>query len=260
MSPTQRSAVPRPPVSICNRDWAGRFDGAIEKGFTAKPGAESVSPRQRGRRRDPTCKQRERFGEPAMKVFTTRVRSPRYAAKVAPPAPSASGSIRDGCGDTVFQGRKTGRIPREYLIKFLKEHGMPLGDLEDEGNGQKVPPLWHKAWWWSRPSSGSSRWHARSSFAVAASGFRRRHPSRELPSGLHHRRFLDRQHRALVAKICARNSEFAEVILITCCPMTATGRARSFEHQRDVQGNRLMPLCLPKGCRTLIGIQERNFV
>ena len=24
------------------------------------------------------------------------------------------------------------RIPREYLIKFLKEHGMPLGDLEDE--------------------------------------------------------------------------------------------------------------------------------
>jgi excisionase family DNA binding protein len=24
------------------------------------------------------------------------------------------------------------RIPREYLIKFLKEHGMPLGDLEDK--------------------------------------------------------------------------------------------------------------------------------
>lgn len=24
------------------------------------------------------------------------------------------------------------RIPKEYLIKFLKEHGMPLGDLEDE--------------------------------------------------------------------------------------------------------------------------------
>ncbi len=24
------------------------------------------------------------------------------------------------------------RVPREYLIKFLKENGMPLGDLEDE--------------------------------------------------------------------------------------------------------------------------------
>lgn len=29
-------------------------------------------------------------------------------------------------------GSKNRRIPREYLIRFLKEHGMPLGDLEDE--------------------------------------------------------------------------------------------------------------------------------
>ena len=29
-------------------------------------------------------------------------------------------------------GSQDRRIPREYLIKFLKEHGMPLGDLEDE--------------------------------------------------------------------------------------------------------------------------------
>ena len=29
-------------------------------------------------------------------------------------------------------GSENRRIPREYLIKFLKEHGMPLGDLEDE--------------------------------------------------------------------------------------------------------------------------------
>jgi len=29
-------------------------------------------------------------------------------------------------------GSQYRRIPREYLIKFLKEHGMPLGDLEDE--------------------------------------------------------------------------------------------------------------------------------
>ena len=28
-------------------------------------------------------------------------------------------------------GSQDRRIPREYLIKFLKEHGMPLGDLED---------------------------------------------------------------------------------------------------------------------------------
>jgi excisionase family DNA binding protein len=29
-------------------------------------------------------------------------------------------------------GSQDRRIPREYLIKFLKEHGMPLGELEDE--------------------------------------------------------------------------------------------------------------------------------
>ena len=30
-------------------------------------------------------------------------------------------------------GSQDRRIPREHLIKFLKEHGMPLGDLEEEG-------------------------------------------------------------------------------------------------------------------------------
>ena len=29
-------------------------------------------------------------------------------------------------------GSQDRRIPREHLIRFLKEHGMPLGDLEDQ--------------------------------------------------------------------------------------------------------------------------------
>src|SRR5258707_4635796 len=33
-------------------------------------------------------------------------------------------------------GSEDRRIPREHLIRFLKEHGMPLGELEEEG--------WHK--------------------------------------------------------------------------------------------------------------------
>jgi two-component system, OmpR family, response regulator RpaA len=33
-------------------------------------------------------------------------------------------------------GSQDRRIPREHLIRFLKEHQMPLGDLEEEG--------WHK--------------------------------------------------------------------------------------------------------------------
>ena len=30
-------------------------------------------------------------------------------------------------------GSQDRRIPREHLIRFLKEHGMPLGELEEEG-------------------------------------------------------------------------------------------------------------------------------
>ena len=33
-------------------------------------------------------------------------------------------------------GSQDRRIPREYLIKFLKEHNMPLGDLEDVINAK----------------------------------------------------------------------------------------------------------------------------
>ncbi len=33
-------------------------------------------------------------------------------------------------------GSKDRRIPREHLIRFLKEHGMPLGELEDEAMGK----------------------------------------------------------------------------------------------------------------------------
>jgi len=33
-------------------------------------------------------------------------------------------------------GSKDRRIPREHLIRFLKEHGMPMGELEDEATGK----------------------------------------------------------------------------------------------------------------------------
>jgi excisionase family DNA binding protein len=33
-------------------------------------------------------------------------------------------------------GSQDRRIPRQHLIRFLKEHGMPLGELEDEAMGK----------------------------------------------------------------------------------------------------------------------------
>lgn len=35
-------------------------------------------------------------------------------------------------------GSQDRRIPREHLIRFLKEHGMPLGELEDEATGKML--------------------------------------------------------------------------------------------------------------------------
>src|SRR5260221_269976 len=67
------------------------------------------------------------------KVFTTG--QVAKICKVAPRTVSKwfdSGRLRG----YRIPGSQDRRIPREHLIRFLKEHGMPLGALEEEG--------WHK--------------------------------------------------------------------------------------------------------------------
>jgi two-component system response regulator RpaA len=67
------------------------------------------------------------------KVFTTG--QVAKICKVAPRTVSKwfdSGRLRG----YRIPGSQDRRIPREHLIKFLKEHNMPLGELEEEG--------WHK--------------------------------------------------------------------------------------------------------------------
>ncbi len=64
-----------------------------------------------------------------MKVFTTG--QVAKICKVAPRTVSKwfdSGRLRG----YRIPGSQDRRIPREYLVRFLKEHGMPLGELEDE--------------------------------------------------------------------------------------------------------------------------------
>jgi excisionase family DNA binding protein len=67
--------------------------------------------------------------KPAMKVFTTG-----QVAKICKVAPRTVSKWFDSGRLKGYRipGSQDRRIPREYLIKFLKEHGMPLGDLEDE--------------------------------------------------------------------------------------------------------------------------------
>src|SRR5205085_10270940 len=75
-----------------------------------------------------------RNGVPALKkVFTTG--QVAKICKVAPRTVSKwfdSGRLRG----YRIPGSQDRRIPREALIRFLKEYGMPLGELEEEG--------WHK--------------------------------------------------------------------------------------------------------------------
>jgi len=72
--------------------------------------------------------------EPAMKtIFTTG--QVAKICKVAPRTVSKwfdSGRLRG----YRIPGSQDRRIPREHLIRFLKEHGMPLGELEDEAMGK----------------------------------------------------------------------------------------------------------------------------
>ena len=64
-----------------------------------------------------------------MKVFTTG-----QCAKICKVAPRTVSKWFDSGRLKGYRipGSHDRRIPQEYLIKFLKQHGMPLGDLEDE--------------------------------------------------------------------------------------------------------------------------------
>ncbi len=64
-----------------------------------------------------------------MKVFTTG-----QVAKICKVAPRTVSKWFDSGRLKGYRipGSQDRRIPRDCLIKFLKEHGMPLGDLEDE--------------------------------------------------------------------------------------------------------------------------------
>ena len=67
------------------------------------------------------------------KVFTTG-----QVAKICKVAPRTVSKWFDSGRLSGYRipGSQDRRIPREQLIRFLKEHGMPLGELEEEG--------WHK--------------------------------------------------------------------------------------------------------------------
>ena len=100
------------------------------------------------------------------KVFTTG--QVAKICKVAPRTVSKwfdSGRLRG----YRIPGSQDRRIPREHLIRFLKEHGMPLGELEEEG--------WHKILivgaepLFIEPHPGTAARRRRLQYETANSGF-----------------------------------------------------------------------------------------
>jgi len=149
-----------------------------------------------------------------MKVFTTG-----QVAKICKVAPRTVGKWFDSGRLRGYRipGSQDRRIPREYLIRFLKEHGMPLGNLEDEamakvlivaqdqvmvGNLKREMPL--------------ERWFK---VAVAASGFDAGIQAEEFHPDCVIVDFTIGKAEALqICQNLRRNEQYADVILVALLP------------------------------------------
>jgi excisionase family DNA binding protein len=109
-------------------------------------------------------------------------------------------------------GSQDRRIPREHLIRFLKEHGMPLGELEDEAMGKILLVG-------AEPSVHSSLDNvmANDDFKIegAASGFEAGIQAESLhPDCVVVDFIMGRDESLMIAQNLRRNGEYAETVLI----------------------------------------------
>ncbi|HOM17099.1 MAG TPA: response regulator [Thermoguttaceae bacterium] len=149
-----------------------------------------------------------------MKVFTTG-----QVAKICKVAPRTVSKWFDSGRLKGYRipGSQDRRIPREYLIKFLKEHGMPLGELEDETTAKVLVVSQDQVLLENLkrelPPEKSFK------FATAASGFE---------AGLQAESFnpdcivvdfsIGRTEALQICQNLRRNPEFTEVVLIALLP------------------------------------------
>ncbi len=190
-----------------------------------------------------------------MKVFTTG--QVAKICKVAPITVSRwfdSGRLK-GYRIPYSQDR---RIPREYLIKFLKEQGMPLGDLEDDGMAKVLIVAQDKV----LIENLKRKMPVERSFrvAVASSGF---------DAGIQAESFhpdcvivdfcIGRTEALQICQNLRKNSEFTEVILIALLP--DDGETISFGCTAVREAFRMplnVALCAQR-IRTLVGAKKELF-
>ncbi len=153
--------------------------------------------------------------KPAMKVFTTG-----QVAKICKVAPRTVSKWFDSGRLKGYRipGSQDRRIPREYLIKFLKEHGMPLGDLEDEAMA-KVLIVGSRSGADREPEAGIAAREVVQG-GCGRQRLRSRHSSRKLPSRIRLSSdfSIGRVEALQICQNLRRNPEFAETILIALLP------------------------------------------
>ena len=178
-----------------------------------------------------------------MKVFTTG-----QVAKICKVAPRTVSKWFDSGRLKGYRipGSQDRRIPREYLIKFLKEHGMPLGDLEDEAMAKVLIVAQDQV----LTENLKRELPMERSFkvAVAASGF---------DAGIQAESFhpdciivdfsIGRTEALQICQNLRRNSEFTEVILIALLPTTEALPASIVRASTKRSGSHSTRHCSPSG-------------
>ena len=187
-----------------------------------------------------------------MKVFTTG-----QVAKICKVAPRTVSKWFDSGRLKGYRipGSQDRRIPREYLIKFLKEHGMPLGDLEDEAMAKVLIVAQDQV----LIENLKRELPLERSFkvGVAASGFdagiqaESFHPERIIVDFS-----VGRTEALQMCQNLSRNSEFAEVILIALLP--DDGASTSFDRSsiNETFKKPFDAALLAERLRTLIGAKK----
>ena len=187
-----------------------------------------------------------------MKVFTTG-----QVAKICKVAPRTVSKWFDSGRLKGYRipGSQDRRIPREYLIRFLKEHGMPLGELEDEAMAKVLIVAQDQV----RMENMRRELPPERSFKVsaAASGFE---------AGIQAESFhpdciivdfsIGRTEALQICQNLRRNSEFSDVILIALLP--DDGDHHSFDRSsiNETFKKPFDAALLAERLRTLIGAKK----
>jgi len=196
--------------------------------------------------------QKVELGEPAMKVYTTG-----QVAKICKVAPRTVSKWFDSGRLKGYRipGSQDRRIPRDSLIKFLKEHGMPLGELEDETTAKVLVVAQDQVLIDNLkrelPPEKSYK------LAIAASGFE---------AGLQAESFrpdcvvvdfsIGRTEALQICQNLRRNQEFADVIVIALLPDDGTSVSLDPNTINEIFKKPFDVALLAERIRTLVGAKK----